>query len=140
MLERSGVLGRLTAELRAELLRVIADPSAAAAPRPPPDVLFVDDLIRDYLHATHHRATLSVFNAETGEPAGRPGSTHTLLPRRFLADEVGVPAGGDEDGVPLLITLVAAARDDARRARDVADPSGTGSVVAAAQASMRLRG
>lgn len=100
-------------------------------PRPPPDTLLVNDLIRDYLSFTGYKHALAAFNADTGfvedqyehaaavrdnggGVASVSRSAHsenvTGLPRRFLAEEVDVPDTPTSRSVPLLYSMVSTAR------------------------------
>jgi hypothetical protein len=107
-LETGGVLPRLRAELQAELLSTIrGEPTASQPPRPPVDVALLNALIGEFLEATGYRHTLSTLRVESGQAE--------RLPREMLTEELGIDDAPFD--VPLLLHLVAGAREAARMAR-----------------------
>jgi len=128
-LDQKGLLTRLRSELYSEVLKTINADDSTPAPRPaPPDALLVLDLVREFLSYSGLRHSLEVFNLETGGPtsAGESDAAAvasrgaTQLPRRVLADELGLKSDSSLRPVPLIYHLVATAKA-ARAAITAAD-------------------
>ncbi|XP_060774512.1 lisH domain-containing protein FOPNL [Neoarius graeffei] len=97
-LEARGVLTQLRARMRAEVFRVLDDPSE---PRPSlsREMLLINELIREYLkfHKYHH--TESVFIAESGQQ-------DVPLDRTFIANELNVVEEPSTRTLPLLYGVI----------------------------------
>jgi len=110
-LSQRGVLDRMRASVYAEVVSALnADDAGTAPPRPPPEALLINDLIREYLQYTGFYQALAVFNLESDAGRTPPQPTGSLLPRSVLAGELGVftdTAATLE--VPLLYQLVSSA-------------------------------
>lgn len=146
-LHARGVTQRVKAHLQHEVLSTLHS-DAAPVPRPPPEALLINDLIREYLAWTGYDHALAVFNLETGHPpepstasagAVLPPATASAaaamgLSRTFVAEEVDVVDSPASRAVPLLYSVVAtaqatrAARLRDARAHDAAAAGGVGSV------------
>ena len=108
-LEARGVLGRLKAQVRAEIFTALEDPN-----EPPPSTLsnenlVINELIREYFQYNGYESALSVFLAESGQPSG-PGAS--VLDRAFLAQELlrGAPETEESGKLPLLYSVVSQLR------------------------------
>lgn len=135
-LEQRGLLQAVRSQLYGEVLSTLHGAEAPVPPpRPPPEALLINDLIREYLSYTGFGHTLAAFDIESGGAAAAPDDRDRaggpLLPARILASELGIsrPGGAPAADVPLLYHLVAAARAARQTKAELeggAGPSGTG--------------
>lgn len=63
VLENSGVLSSLRANLRAEIFKALEDGDAAEPPKLPSVNVFINELILEYLMYNNHRRTASMLEA-----------------------------------------------------------------------------
>ncbi|XP_015109338.1 lisH domain-containing protein FOPNL [Diachasma alloeum] len=101
-LEAGGELGRIKAEMRSEVMKLL-DGSAASnrgkRPESPRDVVILNELIREYLDWIGYKYTLNVLISEC-EFGKQP------LDRTFLAQDLGVKETDNTKKLPLLFSLV----------------------------------
>ncbi|XP_011298527.1 lisH domain-containing protein FOPNL [Fopius arisanus] len=101
-LEAGGELGRIKAEMRSEVMKLLDGSSAAnrtKRPESPRDVIILNELIREYLDWIGYKYTLNVFISEC-EFGKQP------LDRTFLAKDLGVQETDSTNKLPLLFSLV----------------------------------
>jgi len=125
-LEARGVLGKLKAQVRAEIFTALEDPNEAPPAELSNENLVINELIREYFQYNGYESALSVFLAESGQPSG-PGAS--VLDRGFLAQELlrGAPETDASGKLPLLYSVVAQ-----RRGAGGAGGAGAGAGAAAA--------
>lgn len=116
-LSNHGVLDSVRAQLHSAVLQTLHG-ALAPPPRPPPDSLLINDLIREYLGHAGLSHALAVFNLETGHAnasgsSGGPPPPVMGLSRDFIARELDISLPRREtsaEAVPLLYSLVATAK------------------------------
>ena len=96
ILEKRGELEKVRGSLRASLFHLLERPDYTA-PTPPPSVMLVNQLIKEYLTFMRCENTLSVFEEEAG-------SAETV-DRSTLEDAIGFKLA-DQEELPLLLGLV----------------------------------
>merc|ERR1712093_196543 len=94
-----GVLGKVKAQVRAEIFSALDD-DEAQRPELPKSNVIINELIREYLEYNQYHHTLSVLLPESGHPEER------CFDRRFLASELRVQEDDRSRGLPLLYALV----------------------------------
>ncbi|CAN0338203.1 unnamed protein product, partial [Ascophyllum nodosum] len=107
-LENRGVLRKLKAQVRAEIIRTLEGPqSGVSFPTLCNDNLLINELVRDYLEYNGYSNALSVFVVESGQP------TNHELNRDFLKEQLGLTERRGESGPhkpPLLYGILHALR------------------------------
>ncbi|XP_043279741.1 centrosomal protein 20 [Venturia canescens] len=102
-LESDGVLGRLKAEMRTEVMRLLGGPSnkpnRITKIESPPNVILMNELVREYLDWIGYKYTSSVLIAEC-KLSKQP------LDRSFLLRDLGVRDSATTKNLPLLYSLV----------------------------------
>merc|ERR1719323_1461182 len=98
-LENRGVLGKVKAQVRAEIFAALDDEHA---PRPelPKENSLINELIREYFEYNGYHHALSVLLPESGHPEERQ------FDRRFLASELRVQEDDRSRSLPLIYALV----------------------------------
>ena len=101
-LEARGMLNKLRAQVRANVYQILDETSdtAARAEDLCDENLFINDLIREYLHWNGYRNTLSVFHPETGQPETAP------FDRKYSAGQLHIRETETSKKVPLLYSVV----------------------------------
>lgn len=99
VLENSGVLSSLRANLRAEIFKALEDGDAAEPPKLPSVNVFINELILEYLMYNNHRRTASMLEAETGY-------RHSCVGRAFLEKELSIELSQEDSSIPLLYAIV----------------------------------
>merc|ERR1712125_180174 len=102
-LETRGVLGKVKAQVRAEIFSALDDEDAQRPELPKANVI-INELIREYLEYNQYHHTLSVLLPESGHPEER------CFDRRFLASELRVQEDDRSRGLPLLYALIGGCR------------------------------
>ena len=101
-LKRRGVIGKVSANVRAEVFHTLED-KTVPMPDKPTEVYLATELIREYLMNASLNSALSVFNEESGQP-------HEMrVDREFLGGELGFNLMDETQGAketPLLVLLV----------------------------------
>jgi hypothetical protein len=118
-LKRRGVLGKISANIRAEVFHTLED-KTVAMPEKPVEVFLATELIREFLMSSELNSSLSVFNEESGQPA------EMRVDREFLGGELGFnvmdePTSSRE--TPLLVLLVSHLLAERKRREAYADVS-----------------
>jgi lisH domain-containing protein FOPNL len=98
-LKRRGVLGKMKAQMRAEVFHALND-STVIMPEKPPDIFLASELIREFLMAFNLNNTLTVFCEELGQPP------EMNLDRLMIGNELGVNTVGSDEKIPLLVLLM----------------------------------
>ena len=70
-LEQKGVLGKVKAQIRAEIFTAL-DADNAGKPAIPQENVLINELIREYLEYNKYYNTVSVLVAESGQPVDPP--------------------------------------------------------------------
>ncbi|XP_012271657.1 lisH domain-containing protein FOPNL isoform X2 [Orussus abietinus] len=92
----------MKAEMRTEVMKLLDGSNKShrtKRPKPPHDVLLLNELIREYLDWIGYKYTSTVFVAEC-EMAKQP------LDREFLIQDLGVKENEESKDLPLLLGLV----------------------------------
>jgi lisH domain-containing protein FOPNL len=105
-LAENGTIGRITAEIRAEVAKAIRkeEDEKAAPDVVSGDNFVLNELIREYLEWNDCGNAAEALVAESGHPRER-------VDRRELEDVVGVRTGANAARVPLLYSMLAAVRN-----------------------------
>jgi lisH domain-containing protein FOPNL len=113
VLESTGQLDSIKAQLRAVVFQALEASSPETRPRPPipPVNMFINELIREYFAFNGYEHTLGVMNAELGLPQAN-------VPRNVLASELNLAES--PKSIPVLYALV----NEARASRLSASMSG----------------
>ena len=118
-LKRRGVLGKISANVRAEVFHTLED-KTVPLPDKPTEVFLATELIREYMMSTSLNSSLSVFNEESGQP------NEMRVDREFLGGELGFNIMDESQSAketPLLILLVTHLLTKRRRSELGADDS-----------------
>ena len=118
-LKRRGVLGKISANVRAEVFHTLED-KTVPLPDKPTEVFLATELIREYMMSTSLNSSLSVFNEESGQP------NEMRVDREFLGGELGFNIMDESQSAketPLLILLVTHLLAERRRSELGADDS-----------------
>jgi hypothetical protein len=118
-LKRRGVLGKISANVRAEVFHTLED-KTVPLPDKPTEVFLATELIREYMMSTSLNSSLSVFNEESGQP------NEMRVDREFLGGELGFNIMDESQSAketPLLILLVTHLLTERRRSELGADDS-----------------
>ncbi|XP_043479325.1 uncharacterized protein LOC122509378 [Leptopilina heterotoma] len=106
-LEADGQLGRIKAEMRTEVMKLLDGSSKSSRvkrPKSPHDVLFLNELIREYFDWIGYKYTTNVFVTEC-ELGKQP------LDRSFLAQDLGVKETEKSKSLPLLFCIIQAFKE-----------------------------
>merc|ERR1712125_100051 len=114
-LETRGVLGKVKAQVLAEIFSALDDEDAQRPELPKANVI-INELIREYLEYNQYHHTLSVLLPESGHPEER------CFDRRFLASELRVQEDERSRGIPLLYALVGGCRHGGSEAMGTNSP------------------
>ncbi|XP_012250834.2 centrosomal protein 20 [Athalia rosae] len=101
-LEADGQLGRIKAEMRTEVMKLLEGGGKHKKSNrlsPPHDVLVLNELIREYLDWIGYKYTSTVLIAEC-ELSKQP------MERTFLAQDLGVKETDKSKSLPLLFSLI----------------------------------
>ena len=101
-LKRRGVLGKISANVRAEVFHTIED-KTIPMPEKTNEVYLATELIREYMMSSQLNSSLSVFNEESGQPM------EMRVDREFIGGELGfnvMDETYESKEVPLLVLLV----------------------------------
>ena len=101
-LKSRGVLGKISANVRAEVFHTLED-KTVPMPAKPTEVYLATELIREYLMSANLNSALSVFNEESGQPS------EMRVDREFLGGELGFNLMDETHSAkqtPLLVLLV----------------------------------
>ena len=118
-LKRRGVLGKLSANVRAEVFHTLED-KTVPLPDKPTEVYLATELIREYMMNASLNSSLSVFNEESGQP------NEMRVDREFLGGELGfniIDESRAAKETPLLILLVTHLLSERKRIELGADDS-----------------
>ncbi len=118
-LKRRGVLGKISANIRAEVFHTLED-KTVAMPEKPVEIFLATELIREFLMSTELNSSLSVFNEESGQPA------EMRVDREFLGGELGfniMEESTSSRQTPLLVLLVSHMLTERKRRETYADES-----------------
>ena len=118
-LKRRGLLGKISANVRAEVFHTLED-KTVPLPDKPTEVFLATELIREYMMSTSLNSSLSVFNEESGQP------NEMRVDREFLGGELGFNIMDESQSAketPLLILLVTHLLTERRRSELGADDS-----------------
>jgi lisH domain-containing protein FOPNL len=96
---KRGVLGDIKAKIRSEIFAALDD-QEVSRPRLNDENLLINELIREYLQHNNYHHSLSVFLAESGQPA------QPVMERVHMARELKVSEDAKSRSVPLLYGLV----------------------------------
>ncbi|XP_051173826.1 uncharacterized protein LOC127289748 isoform X2 [Leptopilina boulardi] len=106
-LEADGQLGRIKAEMRTEVMKLLDGSSKSSRvkrPKSPHDVLFLNELIREYFDWIGYKYTSNVFVTEC-ELGKQP------LDRAFLTQDLGVKETEKSKSLPLLFCVIEAFKE-----------------------------
>ncbi|XP_066591044.1 centrosomal protein 20 [Prorops nasuta] len=101
-LKSDGQLGRMKAEMCTEVIKLLDNSNKgnkSKTPRMPTDMLFTNELIREYLDWIGYKYSSTVFEAESELPK------HPI-DRSVLADHLGVKESENSQDVPLIFGLI----------------------------------
>ncbi|OMJ70259.1 hypothetical protein SteCoe_31808 [Stentor coeruleus] len=96
---KRGVLGDIKAKIRAEIFAALDDQDVNR-PRINDENLLINELIREYFQYNNYHHALSVFLAESGQPA------QPVIERVHMARELRVSEDAKSRSVPLMYGLV----------------------------------
>jgi len=101
-LEARGMLGKLRAQVRANVYQILDETSDTAARGEDlcDENLFINELIREYLHWNGYLNTLSVFHPETGQPDTPP------FDRNFSTAQLHIRESEASKRLPLLYSVI----------------------------------
>lgn len=111
-LRASGELGRIKAEMRTEVIKLLDKSSGkgnSKIPNPPKDVLLMNELIREYLDWMGYKYSSTVFCSEC-DLSKRP-LDRSLLIQGLQIKDLKVEESEDSQPLPLLCTLIEAAKN-----------------------------
>jgi len=118
-LKRRGVLGKITANVRAEVFHTLED-KTVPMPDKPAELFLATELIREFLMSAELNSSLSVFNEESGQPQ------QMVVDREFLGGELGfnvMDGPTSAQDTPLLVLLVSHLLAERKRREVDADQS-----------------
>ena len=118
-LKKRGVLGKISANIRAEVFHTLED-KTVTMPEKPLEIFLATELIREFLMNTELNSSLSVFNEESGQPA------EMRVDREFLGGELGFNIMDESTSsreTPLLVLLVSHLLTERKRREAYADES-----------------
>lgn len=101
-LRADGDLGRIKAEMRKEVIKLLDNSNKgtkAKLPKPPLDIIFLNELIREYLDWMGFVYSSTVFISECDLPK-QP------LDRSLLLQNLGLNEGENSENLPLLCSIV----------------------------------
>lgn len=99
MLENSGVLSSLRANLRTEIVKALEEPGGSRPPKPPQQNCLINELILEYLAFNNYNRTASILEAESGYQQSCVG-------RAFLEKELNITLSEAASQMPLLYSIV----------------------------------
>ena len=97
-LEQKGVLNQIRAIMRQSIFEAIESDDKPQQTLSN-DNLIINELIKEYLNYNNYLHSLSVFQAETGQPKNK-------LDRDFIAKELNIIETNSSKQVPLLYTIL----------------------------------
>ena len=97
-LEQKGVLNQIKAMMRKEIYDSIENDDNPK-PQLSKENLIINELIKEYLSYNNYLHSLSVFQAETGQPKNK-------LNREFIAHELNIIESNSSRQLPLLYTIL----------------------------------
>ena len=98
-LQTRGVMGEIKAKIRAEIFAALDD-QEVNRPRLNDENILINELIREYLSYNNYHHALSVFLAESGQPA------QPMMERVHMARELKISEDARSRSVPLMYGLV----------------------------------
>ena len=101
-LEQKGVLGKVKAQIRAEIFTAL-DADNAGRPAIPQENVLINEMIREYLEYNKYYNTLSVMVTESGQPVDPPFDRNYI--ERKLQISSNQPTKNGQQ-VPLLYEIV----------------------------------
>ena len=100
-----GVFQKIKARMRAEVFKTLEDKDIPT-PRADDDTLFLNEIVREYLHFHGYRHALDVFVAE----AGIPEDSNDRLDRDFMAEHMRMRETEHSTRLPLLYAMLSEMR------------------------------
>ena len=97
-LEQKGVLNKIRGIMRQSIFEAI-ESEDKAQPKISNENLIINELIKEYLNYNNYLHSLSVFNAETGQP--KEG-----LDRAFIANKLNIIETNSSRQLPLLYSII----------------------------------
>ena len=97
-LEQKGVLNKIRGIMRQSIFEAI-ESEDKVQPKLSNENLIINELIKDYLNYNNYLHSLSVFNAETGQP--KEG-----LDRNFIANKLNIIETNSSRQLPLLYSII----------------------------------
>ena len=97
-LEQKGVLNKIRGIMRQSIFEAI-ESEDKAQPKISNDELTINELIKEYLNYNNYLHSLSVFNAETGQPK-------EMLDRNFIANKLNINETSSSRQLPLLYSII----------------------------------
>ena len=97
-LEQKGVLNKIRGIMRQSIFEAIENEDKAQ-PKISNDELIINELIKEYLNYNNYLHSLSVFNAETGQPK-------EMLDRNFIANKLNINETSSSRQLPLLYSII----------------------------------
>ena len=97
-LEQKGVLNQIRAIMRQSIFEAIQSDDKPQQ-QLSNDNLIINELIKEYLQYNNYLHSLSVFQAETGQPKNK-------LDREFIANQLNIIESNSSRQVPLLYSII----------------------------------
>ena len=97
-LEQKGVLNQIRAMMRQSIFEAI-ESDDKPLPKLSNENLIINELIKEYLNYNNYLHSLSVFQAETGQPKNK-------LDREFIANELNIIETNSSRQLPLLYSII----------------------------------
>ena len=97
-LEQKGVLNQIRAMMRQSIFEAIQSDDKPQQ-QLSNDNLIINELIKEYLQYNNYLHSLSVFQAETGQPKNK-------LDREFIANQLNIIESNSSRQVPLLYSII----------------------------------
>ena len=97
-LEQKGVLNQIRAMMRQSIFEAI-ESDDKPQPKLSNENLIINELIKEYLNYNNYLHSLSVFQAETGQPKNK-------LDREFIANELNIIETNSSRQLPLLYSII----------------------------------
>lgn len=107
VLESSGVLASLRANLRSEIVKVLEEPGGSRPPKLPQQNCLINELVLEYLAFNNYKRTASILEAESGYQQSYVG-------RAFLEKELNITLSEEAAELPLLYSIVETLRDNGK--------------------------
>ena len=97
-LEQKGVLNKIRGIMRQSIFEAI-ESEDKVQPKISNENLIINELIKEYLNYNNYLHSLSVFNAETGQPK-------EMLDRNFIANKLNINETSSSRQLPLLYSII----------------------------------